>query len=227
MIVKRLLKMWLVPVSVLCVSAVVLSISIYGYSRLSDETLIAELTFDKLVNDAHIAHLTTVNHCQTVDYHPIYGDQWRIDARFLKWKPWANLMGLDSNYRLDRLEGRYLNIIAQNRGPHQAHDLALENVIDIAKLNDYLGESNTLLDTIYGSSAYHSINVGTRYLVYHSQSGLFARTVARERNVLGQDAPSVEIIKACGAQVGYWQALFNSISGVVGGAIDWVSDLFK
>ena len=112
MIIKRLLKMSLIPVSVLCVSAVMLSISIYGYSRLSNETLIAEITFDKLVNNAHIAHVTTVDHCQTVDYHPIYGDQWRIDARFLKWKPWANLMGLDSNYRLDRLEGRSRRSVA-------------------------------------------------------------------------------------------------------------------
>jgi hypothetical protein len=226
MIIKRLLKMSLIPVSVLCVSAVMLSISIYGYSRLSNETLIAEITFDKLVNNAHIAHVTTVDHCQTVDYHPIYGDQWRIDARFLKWKPWANLMGLDSNYRLDRLEGRYRNIVEENRGPHQAHDLAVENVMDIAKLNDYLGESNTLLDTIYGSSAYHGIDVDMRYLVYHSQSGLFARAMARERNVLVQDAPSSEIIKACGAQVGYWQALINSVFQADDGVADRVNDLF-
>ena len=37
----------------------------------------------------------------------VHGDEWRIDARVLKWKPWANVLGLDTQYRLDRLSGRY------------------------------------------------------------------------------------------------------------------------
>ena len=39
--------------------------------------------------------------------YPLHGDEWRIEAQVLKWKPWANVLGLDAQYRLDRLSGRY------------------------------------------------------------------------------------------------------------------------
>lgn len=227
MISKMRLKILIFPAMIVGISAVILSISIYGYSRLSDETLVAEITFDELVNNSHIAHLTTVEQCQTTDYYPIYGDQWQIDARFLKWKPWANLIGLDASYRLDRLQGRYRKVYEQNQGPHQAHDLAFENVLDIAKLNDYLGESNMLMDTRYGSSAYHGIDPDMRYLIYRSQSGLFVRIDLRTLDPMGKDILSTEMTKACGAQMGYWQALFHSISKELAKAQDWMRGLFS
>ena len=77
----------------------------------------------------------------------------------------------------------------QNNGPHQAHDLAVENVLDIAKLEDYVDASAFLVDTEYGSSVYHTIKVEWRYEVYRSQSGLLVRAAPRLRNEMGIDEP--------------------------------------
>ena len=37
--------------------------------------------------------------------YPLHGDEWRVEAQVLRWKPWANVLGLDTQYRLDRLSG--------------------------------------------------------------------------------------------------------------------------
>ena len=188
---NRLIKPVVYLVVTLTTLVSLLFVSIIGYSRLTDESLVAAITFDKQANNTHVANLIIADHCQPVVYLPIYGDQWRIDARFLKWKSWATLLGMNSQYRLDRLEGRYSNIIMQNRGPHQAHDLAMENVLDIAQLEGYVDTSAFLVDTEYGSSVYHEIKVDTRYQVFRSQSGLLVRAVPRQRNEMGVDEPMI------------------------------------
>ncbi len=35
------------------------------------------------------------------------GDEWQVDARIVKWKPLANIVGFDAAYRLERISGRY------------------------------------------------------------------------------------------------------------------------
>src|SRR6188472_1696488 len=94
-------------------SIVLLAATIYTYDRLSAETLIAELRFDATGDRQYIAHLRTGDRCDERSY-PLFGEQWRVDAEFLKWKYWALLLGLDSQYRLDRLEGRYRYVTDQN-----------------------------------------------------------------------------------------------------------------
>ena len=34
--------------------------------------------------------------------YELYGDEWRIEARVLKWKPWANVLGLLDLAHMDR-----------------------------------------------------------------------------------------------------------------------------
>ena len=94
---------------------------------------------------------------------PVYGDQWRVDAEFLKWKYWALLLGLDSQYRLDRLEGRYRSVVDQNSQPKLAHDLRDETAVDVVSLAEGLGRWNFLIDASYGSSTYQDIDPANVY----------------------------------------------------------------
>ena len=111
---------------------VLLSASIYTYHALTDEAVIAELRFDRTGPREYVAYLRTGNRCEERKF-PILGDQWRIDAEFLKWKYWALLFGLDSQYRLDRIEGRYRMVQEQNSQPNVAHDLADGTAVDIVE----------------------------------------------------------------------------------------------
>ncbi|WAC59306.1 hypothetical protein [Brevundimonas sp. SL130] len=119
--------------------------------------------------------------------YPVHGDDWRIEAQVLKWKPWANVMGLDSQYRLDRLSGRYRAIEQELHGERSAYDLAaatsnarngrapfkVEAWDAIRKYRPYVDAA----DTLYGSAAYMPMADGARYEVWITQSGLVARPV--------------------------------------------------
>ncbi|WP_313026421.1 hypothetical protein [Pseudomonas lopnurensis] len=43
------------------------------------------------------------------------GDLWQLDLHVLRWKNLAELIGLESGYRLERLSGRYLAVEQQDR----------------------------------------------------------------------------------------------------------------
>src|SRR5262245_42890239 len=121
---RKLFRLSLVLIVLLAALAVVLfSASVYTFHALTDESLIAELRFDETGDRQYLARLRTGDRC-VERILPVFGDQWRVDAEFLKWKYWAMLFGLDSQYRLDRLEGRYRDTAEQNTAPNVAHDLA-------------------------------------------------------------------------------------------------------
>jgi hypothetical protein len=180
---------------------VLLGASIYSFFALTDETLIAELEFDRTGEQRYLAYLRSGDFC-TESVYAMLGDQWRIDAQFLKWHYWASLLGLKSQYRLERLEGRYRDVGEQNREPTLAHALAAPSAIDIGALSGRLGRLNFLADASYGSSTYQDIDTTMTYLVYKSPTGLFTRT--RPRAVLQRDgAPlEVDVRHGCGSDQG-------------------------
>lgn len=179
-----------------------LAASIHSFFALTEETLIAELEFERVDDRRWIAALRTGDFCSEKHY-PIYGDQWRIDAQFLKWHYWATLFGLESQYRLERLEGRYSEVTRQNTERTQAHALAAPSAIDIGGLSGRLGNLNFLADASYGSSTFHDIEPGRIYLVYKSPTGIFTRS--RPVTMQRGDVPvTVEVRRGCNSEPGLW-----------------------
>ena len=123
--------------------------------------------------------------------YPLHGDEWRIEAQVLKWKPWANVLGLDTQYRLDRLSGRYRAIEQERNAERSVHALSGGDTVtglpwhvsawDTArKYRKYVNA----VDTLYGGAAYMPMADGARYEVFITQSGL----VARPANDIARDA---------------------------------------
>ena len=184
-------------------SIVLLGATIYTYDRLTGETLIAELRFDPTGDRQYVAHLRTGDRCDERSY-PLFGDQWRVDAEFLKWKYWALLLGLDSQYRLDRLEGRYRSVADQNTQPNIAHGLSQPTAVDLVSLAESLGSWNFLLDATYGSSTYQTIDVDNVYYVYRTQTGIITRHEPRPVQPTDGASFNVTIDGAC-EQPSMWQ----------------------
>jgi hypothetical protein len=128
----------------------------------------------------------------------VLGDLWRVDAEFLKWKYWALLLGLDSQYRLDRLEGRYRTVAEQNSQPNLAHDLSERTAVDLVGLAESLGSWNFLLDATYGSSTYQDIDVTNVYYVYRTTTGIITRHEPRPVPPAGEEPLAITIGGACG-----------------------------
>lgn len=148
--------------------------NLYTYKRLIAEKPIAQLTFTPVSNQEFDATLRLGNFCEESIYR-IYGDEWRIDSQFLKWKSWATLFGLNAMYRIDRLSGRYSNIEDENTKNHSAHELKTTSTLDLAKVADRYKNKFPPVDTVYGSSAYEHMKPNTLYTVSVTQSGILIR----------------------------------------------------
>lgn len=181
--------------------------NIYTFYRLTDEAPIAELTFVETGPEQYQATISYGDFCEAEQYI-LHGNQWRLDARFLKWKSWANLFGLDAMYRIERLGGRYRNVGDENSRQQVAYKLYTAPHIDLAAImKDYDGVFSPV-DTLFGSSVYEDMDVDFRYRVFRSQSGLLVR---KERLTDG-DIITIEINSNCTPRSG----LFSIFAGYTG-----------
>jgi hypothetical protein len=214
-------SLWLVVLAA-GVAAVLLMATVYTYDRLTGETLIAELRFDRAGERQYVAYLRTGDRCAERTF-ALYGDQWRVDAEFLKWKYWALLLGLDSQYRLDRLEGRYRSTDEQNSQRTLAHDLRAPTAVDLVAVATTLGPWNFLLDATYGSSTYQDIDVDNVYYVYRTTTGIITRHEPRPQPPAAGEPLSITIDGACG-EPSAWRRFVTWTDAQVVAAFDWVGD---
>lgn len=192
--------------------------ALYTYSVLTEEALVAELQFTQLGPEHFTARLVTDDGCSHRTFD-IYGDQWRIDARFLKWHSWATLLGFDAHYRLSRIEGRYADVAEQNVRPNVAYSLAPESALDIIDLAAGMGRWNVFVDSTYGSSTFENIDTESIHRVYRTQTGLIARRNVPAAVPGSTAALQVEIARACGATPGIWQRLTTWADRSIGRAV--------
>ncbi|NBB63050.1 hypothetical protein GVN18_27670 [Pseudomonas sp. ODNR1LW] len=171
--------------------ATLFGMNLQTYERLTYERPVATLSLRQLgpqYYEVNLAQPTKGGEAEEAGaLYPVHGDDWRIEAQVLKWKPWANVMGLDSQYRLDRLSGRYRSVEQELHGQRSAYDLAaaasnarngavpfkVEAWDAIRRYRPYVDAA----DTLYGSAAYMPMADGARYEVWITQSGLVARPI--------------------------------------------------
>lgn len=164
-------------VGLLVVSAALLLMSLLGnfyiYHRLTAEQPLAQLRFEALGPQHYRAliHYSTGAQ-QTFD---IYGDEWQLDARILKWHGYATLVGFDTLYRLDRLSGRYRDLEQERSGRRSVHALSQDPKFDLWMLAKRYNKQLPWVDTLYGSAAYMPLANNAIYTVSLTSSGLIAR----------------------------------------------------
>jgi hypothetical protein len=166
----------LTGVTLLLASLLLLSIAtnLYSYDRLTYEENIADLTFKQLDKQQFLVKITYKNKPESDQFH-INGDEWQIDARVIKWHGLAQLLGLNAQYRLERISGRYSDIEDELQKPRSVYALGLKDEIDYWKLvNDYK-KWLPWVDAYYGSAVYLPMADNITYSVSLSQTGLIAR----------------------------------------------------
>ena len=190
--------------------------NLYTFHRLSDESPIAELQFRKTGTQQYEVTIAYGDFCET-EVFTLVGDQWRLDAQFLKWQSWANMLGFDSMYRIERLGGRYTDIKSENTRRHIAYRLHPMGLVDLASIvNGYTGYFLPV-DTLYGSSVYGEMDADYIYQVFRGQSGLLVRkTRQREVADIGSGL-TIDINTACGQKPGVFRRVVDSMVKVVQG----------
>jgi hypothetical protein len=154
-------------------AALVISTNLRTYQRLSAEQPAGELQFTRIGNHQFNGVLTRASG-ERADF-ALRGDEWQLDARLLKWTAFANLIGFDAAYRLDRISGRYTNIDDERTQPRTVYALNQSDRIDLWELLHRYQGWMPWVDALYGSATYLPMADGARYDIRVSQSGLVAR----------------------------------------------------
>lgn len=154
----------------------VVSLNLHTYNRLTYEQPVAEIVFEARGPQHFRATLAQVPSGE-LQMFMLSGDEWQLDARVLKWKGWANVIGLDAQYRLERVSGRYREIEQERSGERTVYALSENPGIDLWTMSIDKQRWLPFVDAVYGSAVYLPMADGARYEVTITQSGLIARPV--------------------------------------------------
>lgn len=153
--------------------AAVLGASTQGYRALTLEEVAATITTVPTGPRAFQAYVEFPDGRDTT-FH-VTGDQLLVDAHILKWHPLANILGVHTQYELDRLGGRYLEIEDERSAPRTIHSLKTDKPADLFHLARRYTLLTLLVDTEYGSATYIRVHRPARFEVRVSTTGLLVR----------------------------------------------------
>jgi hypothetical protein len=153
-----------------------ITVGLRGYQALTFEEVAATVRTEPLGPQRFRATVTLPD--KRLAMYELSGDAFYIDAHILKWRPWANILGLHTAYELDRVAGRYNDVTDEQTKPHTVYSLGKSKPVDVFFL-----ARRTLLrvmvDAEYGSAAFIAGNKPAEYDVRVSTTGLLMRPVLR------------------------------------------------
>jgi hypothetical protein len=171
----------LLGLTALCVGLVVMNTQ--SYARLTQERPVAEVTVAALHPALQTYRVTVrrLDGTRIVSTCDIQGDEWVMSAAVQKWRPWVNILGLDSTYTLDQLANKYFSAARGNGHPITACDLsgpvpAANRFVPGGLVTWLMGRAQAQ-QRRFGSAAYMPLTDGAIYRVVMTQSGLNADAV--------------------------------------------------
>jgi hypothetical protein len=159
-------------------AAVLVGANLRTYERLTAERPVVRASFARVGEGQFNATLTYPS--GAVQGYVLRGDDWQIDARVLKWRGMANVLGFDTLYRLERIGGRYADVERERSEPRTVYALHPPERLDTWALARAWHDYVPWVDAMYGSAAYVPMADGAAYEVAVSQSGLLARPLNGE-----------------------------------------------
>lgn len=165
-----------IALGAVAVALAAVGMNLHTYNRLDYEQPVAWLEFQQAGPQRYQALLRTADGTERA--FGVYGDEWQLDARVLKWKGVGALLGLDPRYRLERFSGRYATAADERHAVRSIYGLAAADAgIDVWQLSREVEQFLPLVDTVYGSAAYMPMEDGARFAVVITEDGLVARRV--------------------------------------------------
>jgi hypothetical protein len=153
--------------------AVLIGTNLRSYQRLSYEQPAGELQLSR-VGDRQFDAVLSYPDGERANFS-LRGDEWEVYARVLKWHAFANLLGFDAAYRLERISGRYAKVEDERTEPRTVYELHAPGRIDLWELIRRNHSWIPWMDALYGSATVLPMADGALYEIKVSQSGLVAR----------------------------------------------------
>lgn len=151
-----------------------IGVGMQGYRALTREDLAATIVVQPLGPQLFSATVHIPGRAET-SYYELAGDALYVDAHILKWRPWANVLGLHTAYELDRIAGRYDDIERERAARRTVHSLAPERWVDLFALRTRYAALAPVLDAEYGSGTFVRVTQPAEFRVLVSTTGLLIR----------------------------------------------------
>lgn len=150
-----------------------IGLNIQTYHRLGEaQRQVATISFEQVPNTERTYNVTLT---EIVDGAPgethtfqATGDDWMISSRVIRWKPWATVLGLDAQYRLDRFDSRYRDVATAQTTPPSVYDLrpVRRTGVDFLPIVQATGDNLPLVDTPeHGQAVYWPMADGAAYRI--------------------------------------------------------------
>ncbi|MDX1494302.1 MAG: hypothetical protein R3253_09595 [Longimicrobiales bacterium] len=152
-----------------------LAASTQGYRALTREEVAATVTTLPTGPGAFQAYVEFPDGRDTT--LAVRGDQLLVDAHILKWHYLANVIGLHTQYELDRLTGRYVDITDEQTRERTVHSLKSDKPVDLFDLVERFSFLTGLVDAEYGSATFIDVDEPARFEILVSTTGLLVREV--------------------------------------------------
>nr|WP_010132274.1 hypothetical protein [Microbulbifer agarilyticus] len=158
---------------------VLLALDVYSYRNLGDEHSVGTVSFERMGKQHFLVKFSDEDGIS--QEFELFGDQWQLDARMLKWKGVLARSGIEPAYRLDRLSGRYLTLQDERNKERSVHELDQSNHgVDLWKFLREMDNRVPVVDAVYGSATFLPMQDGAVYEVRISHSGLLARPLNQQ-----------------------------------------------
>jgi hypothetical protein len=151
-----------------------LALTLHNYLHIADDVAVATLSMKQLgPQHFHVDFVPAAGNPRALDLH---GDQWEVDARVVRWKLPAQLAGFPPLYQLERIGGRYRDIVQEREATRSVEALNSEALFDVWTLKHRFPRWLPFVDADYGSGAYLPMVDGGRFeLFLNTRGGLVAK----------------------------------------------------
>jgi hypothetical protein len=152
-----------------------ISLGMQGYRALTREELAARLVVEPKGAQRIAAKVVFPDGREAA--FDLAGDEIYVDAHILKWKPFANVLGLHTAYELGRVAGRYRDIRQERSAERTVYSLGRDRDLDLFDLRQRHAFLAPLLDAEYGSASFVPVTARSELELRVSTTGLLIRPV--------------------------------------------------
>lgn len=157
--------------------AISIAMNLYTYQVFNKEELVAEVRFESIGPQYYRIYFSPAG--EAARLFEMHGDEWQVDARLLKWHGVANMLGMQTVYRLERLSGRYHRIEQERDDIRSVHSLADSKGFDLwawsREHQQGMALFGEVVDAIYGGAVYMPMANRAQFKVMVTHSGLIVR----------------------------------------------------
>lgn len=154
-------------------SAGAIAIGVQGYQALTQEELVARVSIVPKGEQRFDARFTFPDSRER--RFELSGDEIYVDAHILKWKPYANLVGLQTMWDLDRVAGRYRDVEQERTARRTVYSVGPKPSVDLFDLRRRFAALAPLFDAEYGSATFMPADEPAELELFVSTSGLLLR----------------------------------------------------